>query len=73
MSKAWTVFAHPNAEIVSSNPIWGMDFCVRLLCAYVAALRRADPPSKESYRLYIGLRNWKSDRSPTEGYKIIDR
>jgi hypothetical protein len=23
------------------------------LCVQVAALRRADPPSKESYRLYI--------------------
>jgi hypothetical protein len=24
-----------------------------LSCVYVAALRRADPPSKEFYRLYI--------------------
>jgi hypothetical protein len=29
-------------------------------CVQVAALRRADPPSRESYRLHIGLRNWKS-------------
>jgi hypothetical protein len=28
-----------------------------LSCVQVAALRRADPPSKESYRLCIGLRN----------------
>jgi hypothetical protein len=27
-----------------------------LSCVYVVALRRADPPSKESYRLCIGLR-----------------
>jgi hypothetical protein len=39
-----------------------MDVCVcvysmfMLLC--VAALQRADPPPKESYRLCIGLRNW---------------
>jgi hypothetical protein len=40
----------------------GMDirvrvFCVVLSCVLVAALRRADPPSKESYRMCIGLRN----------------
>jgi hypothetical protein len=28
-----------------------------LFCVYVAALRQADPPSKESYSLCIGLRN----------------
>jgi hypothetical protein len=28
-----------------------------LFCVYVAALRWTDPPSKESYRLCIGLRN----------------
>jgi hypothetical protein len=32
----------------------------------VAALRQADPPLKESYRLYIGLRNWKSGQGPTK-------
>jgi hypothetical protein len=31
-----------------------------LFCVQVAALRRADTPSKESYQLCIGLRNWKS-------------
>jgi hypothetical protein len=41
---------------VGSNPTQGMDICVRLFCVCVvlcvlAALRRADPPSKESYRL----------------------
>jgi hypothetical protein len=39
---------------MGSNPIWGMNVCVRLfyvcavLCAGSAALRRTDPPSKES-------------------------
>jgi hypothetical protein len=31
-SKAWTVFARSNTEIVGSNPIRGMDVCVRLFC-----------------------------------------
>jgi hypothetical protein len=31
-SKAWTLFARSNAGIVNSNPTWGMDVCVRLLC-----------------------------------------
>jgi hypothetical protein len=29
-SEAGTVFAHSNTEIVGSNPIQGMDVCVRL-------------------------------------------
>jgi hypothetical protein len=53
---------HSNTRIVSSNPTRDMDVCVFILslllfCVYVAALRRADPPSTESYRLCIGLRN----------------
>jgi hypothetical protein len=53
-SKAWTVFARSNTGIVGSNPTWGMDVYVRLFCVCavlyveVAALRLADPPSKES-------------------------
>jgi hypothetical protein len=31
-----------------------------LLCVYAAALRRADPPSKESYRLCKRSINWKN-------------
>jgi hypothetical protein len=62
-SKAWTAFALSNAGIVGSNPIRGKDVCIEcfysvfvFFCVYVAALRRADPPSKESYRLCIGSR-----------------
>jgi hypothetical protein len=44
-----------------------------LFCLYVAALRRADLPSKESYRLCIGLRNWKNSQGPTKGCRAIDR
>jgi hypothetical protein len=36
---------------MGSNPTWGMDICVSLFCVQIAALRRADPPSKGSYRL----------------------
>jgi hypothetical protein len=47
-SKAWTVFSRSNTGIVSANPTWGMDVCMRLfcvsaVCVQVAALRRADP------------------------------
>jgi hypothetical protein len=45
----------------------GKDVRVRLFCfcflylrcpMYVAAMRLADPPCKESYRLSVGLKNW---------------
>jgi hypothetical protein len=61
LSEAWTVFAHFNAGIVGSNPTQSMDVCV-----YKAALQRADPPSKESYRLYVELKNWKNDQGPIQ-------
>jgi hypothetical protein len=55
-----------------------MDVCVRLFLSVlfyvqVAALRRADPPSKESYRLCKRLRDWKSGQGPTKGCRDIDR
>jgi hypothetical protein len=58
-SKACTVFARSEAGIVCSNPTQGMDvwcLCVCLcaffsVCVQVEALRRADHPPKESYRL----------------------
>jgi hypothetical protein len=39
----------------------------------VAALRRADPPCEESYRLYKKMKKMKSGQGPTEGYRVIDR
>jgi hypothetical protein len=72
-SKARTVFARSNAGIVVSNPTQGMDVSVRLFCVLVAALQRADPPSKESYRLCIDQKNWKSGQGPTNGYRAKDR
>jgi hypothetical protein len=57
-SMAWTVFALSKAGIVASNPTQGIDICIvclysvfMLSCVQVAALRRADLPSKKSYRL----------------------
>jgi hypothetical protein len=47
-------------------------YSVFMFCVQVAALRRADPPSKESYRLCIGLRNLKSGQGP-KGYTAIER
>jgi hypothetical protein len=53
---------------VGSNPTWDMDVYVHLFCVcaalgvQAAALRRPDPPSKESYRLYKRSRNWKAAR-----------
>jgi hypothetical protein len=39
--------------------------------AQVAALRWADPPLKESYRLCKRPRNWKSGLGPTKGCKAM--
>jgi hypothetical protein len=51
-SKARTVFARSNTEIVGLNPTGGMDvcgplFCV-LSCVWAAALRRVEPPPRTS-------------------------
>jgi hypothetical protein len=46
--------------------------CAFILFVEVAALRRADHPSKESYRLCIGSRKWKSDQGPTKYCRAID-
>jgi hypothetical protein len=43
-----------------------------LFCVQVAALRQADPQSKESYRLCIGLRNWKIGQGP-KGCRAIEK
>jgi hypothetical protein len=56
-SKVCTVFARSEAGIVGSNPNQGMDVLCLCVCAFfcvcvqVEALRRADHPPKESYRL----------------------
>jgi hypothetical protein len=75
-SKTWTVSARSNAGIVGwiSLEAW-TSVCVHsvfvLSCVSVAALRRADPPSKESYRLCTVSRNWKSGHGPTKGCRDI--
>jgi hypothetical protein len=56
-SKACTVYDSLNTGIAVSNPAWGMDVCpcVSMLCCPVSveALRRADPPAKESYQMSL--------------------
>jgi hypothetical protein len=47
--------------------------CIYSVFVQVAVLRRADPPSKESYRLCKRSRNWKSSQGPTKDYRAIDR
>jgi hypothetical protein len=42
-----------------------------LFSALVEALRRADPPSKESCRLCVRSRTWKSGQGPTKGCRAI--
>jgi hypothetical protein len=61
---------------VGSNPTRGMDVGVcdysvfMLSCVQIAALRLADPMSKESYQLYVGLTNWKRAVEP---YRVKER
>jgi hypothetical protein len=52
-SKACTVFARSEAGIVGSNLTQGMDvWCAFFsVCVQVEALRRADHPPKESFRM----------------------
>jgi hypothetical protein len=56
-SKACTVFARSEAGVVGSNLTQGMDVWWKCVCAFfcvcvqVEALRRADHPPKESYRM----------------------
>jgi hypothetical protein len=54
-SKAGTFLARSNAMAVGLNSTRGLD--VYAFIPLVAVLRLADPQSRESYRLYTGLRN----------------
>jgi hypothetical protein len=49
--------------VVGSNPTQGMNASVRLFCLYWSVCR-TDLQSKESYRLCIELRNWKTGGVP---------
>jgi hypothetical protein len=47
-----------------------------LFCVQAEVLQRADPPSRESYWLCMGLRNWKSGQDPTkwvQSHRKIER
>jgi hypothetical protein len=71
------LFARSNVRIVGSNTTQGIDVC---MCVYsvfvlpsvqVAALRRADHLSKESYRLCKKLQNWRWGQGPTKECRAI--
>jgi hypothetical protein len=47
--------------------------CAFILCFVLFCVWRANPPFKESYRLCIGLRNWKSGQGPTKVCSAIER
>jgi hypothetical protein len=65
--------ARLKAEIVGFNPTQSLDVWVRvysvfvLSCMQVAALRRADHSSKESYRLYKIITELKKSPGPNKG------
>jgi hypothetical protein len=52
-----------------------MSVCVYSVCVVVLCISSglADPPSKESYRLHIGLRNLKSGQGPKRGCSVRER
>jgi hypothetical protein len=59
-------------RIAGSNPTQATNVCLIysvfvLFCVEVAASRRTDPPSKESNRLCIGLKDWKSGQVSNNG------
>jgi hypothetical protein len=76
-SNAWTVFARLNTGIMRSNPIGGMDVCLRLFCVCVVlcmgrGLGTGCSSVQGVDRLYIRLRSWKRPR-PNKGCRAIDR
>jgi hypothetical protein len=55
-AKAWSALAGSNTEIFGLNLIYSV---FMLSCVKVEALWQADTPSKEYFRLCMGLRNLK--------------
>jgi hypothetical protein len=71
-SKAWTVFAHPNAGIVGSSPTQVMDACLRLFCVYVvlgvgSGLATGWSPIPGVLPTLLELRKWSETKRFTDG------
>jgi hypothetical protein len=63
--------------IVGPNPTQGLDVCMRLFCVCLvlcagSGLRRADPPSNDSYRLCIGLKTKNAAKVQRKDCTAID-
>jgi hypothetical protein len=74
-SKAWTAQTLGSWVLFSPEAwmsVWVYSVFV-LSCVQVAAVRRADPSSKESYRLCKKIQKKKSGQGPTKCYRAIDR
>jgi hypothetical protein len=76
-SKAWTLSPRSNARIVGSNLLRGMNVCVRLFCVCAVlcpgrGLASGWSPVQGVNRLYMGLRNWKSDQGSIKDCRITD-
>jgi hypothetical protein len=68
-SKGWTIFARSNTGIMRSNPTWGMDVSVCLVCVCVvlrvgSALAMGWSTVQGVLPTVYRLRNWKSDQGP---------
>jgi hypothetical protein len=66
-SKAWTVFARSNSEIVCSSPSQGMDVCLPLLCVCVGSGLATGWSRVQGLLLTVlRLRNWSETKRFTD-------
>jgi hypothetical protein len=77
-SKAWTVFARSNTEIVGSNLTREMDVCMSLfcLCAVLCAgsgLATGWSPVRGVLPTVYRIKKLKSSQGPTKGCRAVDR
>jgi hypothetical protein len=69
-SEAWTVFARSNTRIVGSNPMQGMDVCLRLFSVCIGrGLAMGWSPIWGVLPSALGLRNWSETKSFTDALR----